>query len=318
MVEVKSHDAALRALRATLDNEDAQIEALLATVGARVRAARSHAGFSRRVLSEMSGVSQRYLAQLEGGQGNISIALLMRIANALDLQLETLIGEAAPWSSGADDDEIHTLTRLLRGATRKQRDQVRNILDPERPEDLRAQRIALIGLRGAGKSTLGRRAATQLGVPFVELNHEIEKSGGMPVHEIMALYGAEGYRHLESRAVRRIAASREAVVVAVAGGVVTKPDAFDYLLRFFHTIWLHATPEDHMLRVRGQGDERPMAGKPDAMVELRDILKSREALYRRAGASVDTSGRTVEQSLADVIGTIRRNNFSPQGDGPPY
>ncbi|MEO0618376.1 MAG: helix-turn-helix transcriptional regulator [Pseudomonadota bacterium] len=313
MVEVKSHDAALRALRVSLDKEDAQIEALLATVGTRVRAARSAAGFSRRVLSEMSGVSQRYLAQLESGQGNISIALLMRIANALDLQLETLIGEATPWDTSADDDEIHTLTRLLRGATREQRDRVRNILDPRRPEVLRARRIALIGLRGAGKSTLGRRAATQFAVPFIELNHEIEKSGGMPVHEIMALYGAEGYRHLENRALRRIAASHETVILAVAGGVVTKPDAFDYLLRHFHTVWLHADPEDHMLRVRGQGDERPMAGKPDAMVELREILTSREALYRRADADVDTSGRTVEQSLADVVATVQRENFLTGG-----
>ena len=273
-------------------------------VGDRVRMARARRGISRKVLSELSGVSQRYLAQLEGGQGNISIALLKRIAVALDHRIEWLVGEDDPWNSDA-----LRVAALFRAATVEQKRRVLALLDPDNAGEQRGRRIALIGLRGAGKSTLGRLAAAARDIPFVELNAEIEATSGMPVNELMALYGQEGYRRLERHAVERIAAAHDSVILAVAGGIVSEPDTFNFLLRHFHTIWLKAKPEEHMSRVRKQGDTRPMAGNPAAMDELKTILTSRESLYAQSGAQVDTSGKDVEDSLADLLETIERERY---------
>lgn len=274
-------------------------DAFLRRVGKRVRDARGRKSLSRKVVSEHSGVSERYLAQLEGGYGNISIVLLRRVARALDVPIEWLICEDDPWSS-----DIVPVMGLYQRATAEMRARVLQILDPEPADIRRARRVTLIGLRGAGKSTLGRLAADALGMPFLELNEEIEQASGMPVSEVMALYGHEGYRQLEHQAVERVAATHEQVILAVAGGIVSEPATFDLLLRHFHAIWLRARPEEHMARVRGQGDERPMAGNPSAMEELRGILTSREALYARAEAQVNTSGRTLDESVQDVVRTI--------------
>lgn len=242
----------------------------LVRLGNNVRDARARAGLSRRSLSEASGVSERYLAQLESGQSNISILLLKRIAGTLGVTLpELLVPSAGPVASQ------------------------------------RARRISLIGLRGAGKSTLGRLAAAALELPFVELNHEIERASGMPVTEVMALYGQEGYRRLEQQALETLTRTQDALVLAVAGGIVSESDTFAHLLHHTHAIWLSAQPEEHMARVRAQGDLRPMAGIPAAMEELRTILTSREALYARAQAQVDTSGRSVEASLVHLLGVVR-------------
>jgi XRE family aerobic/anaerobic benzoate catabolism transcriptional regulator len=181
---------------------------------------------------------------------------------------------------------------------------VLQILSPENPARLRRQRICLIGLRGAGKSTLGRLLGETLSVPFIELNRDIEEQSGMPVNEVMALYGQEGYRRLERQALERIVQMTDCVVLAVAGGIVSEPETYNFLLRNFHTVWLKATPEEHMQRVRTQGDERPMAGNPKAMEELNAILTAREALYARADLTVDTSGRTLEQSRADLLAAV--------------
>lgn len=277
---------------------------LLGKVGGRVRDARKRAGLSRRELSERSSVSQRYIAQLESGQGNISIGLLMYLAEALDLRMEWLVSDEDPWHSEAGS--IHT---LLPSATKEQLERVLAILDPEHPSRRRASRIALIGLRGAGKSTLGRLASDKLGLPFLELNDDIELASGMAVNEVMALYGQEGYRHLERDALERIVATHDSLVLAVAGGIVANPESYNYLLRNYHTIWLKAEPEEHMARVRGQGDERPMAGNPDAMEELRKILMSREVLYARASASLNTSKRTLEDSLSDILRIVEEKSF---------
>lgn len=288
------------------EGEDAQIADFIAMVGERVRMARNRKGISRRQLSELSGVSQRYLAQLEGGDGNVSIALLRKIANSLDFEVEWLVGRDDPWTSDAI-----TLMRLFRQATRDQRARVMEILDPNDTGTRRAGRVALIGLRGAGKSTLGRKTAEKLGVAFVELNQVIEEVAGMPVDEVIALYGQEGYRRLEKQALVNLVATHEQLVLAVAGGIVSEPDTYNYLLRHCHTIWLKAEPEDHMARVRGQGDERPMAGNPAAMDELKSILTSREALYAKAEAMVDTSRASVDDSMDAVIEAIRENGFLP-------
>ncbi|MDQ0316460.1 helix-turn-helix transcriptional regulator [Amorphus orientalis] len=293
----------------------AEGSSFLEMVGERVRNGRARRGMSRKALSEASGVSQRYLAQLESGSGNISIALLRRIADALDFRIEWLVGEDDPFVS-----EIPAVAALYRVATREQRRRVLEILDPEHPDLRRASRVALIGLRGAGKSTIGRLTASAVGVPFLELNEEIEQASGMPVNEVMALYGQEGYRRLERQSVERVAATHDAIVLAVAGGIVSEPETFNYLLRHFHTIWLKAQPEEHMTRVRAQGDERPMAGNAAAMDELKSILTSREALYARAEAVVDTSGRTIEETLGEVLDTIKTKSFLDGGaaDGARY
>lgn len=284
--------------------DDISDEEFIRVVGERVRVARARKAVSRKALSEASGVSLRYLAQLEGGEGNISISLLRRISKALDHRIEWLVGDDDPWTS----DAVRVASQF-RAASSEQRRRVLSILDPENSDMQRGQRIALIGLRGAGKSTLGRLAAEALDVPFVELNAEIEQNSGMPVNEVLAMYGQEGYRRLERHALEQLAASPNPIILAVAGGIVSEPDTYNILLRNFHTIWLKAKPQEHMGRVRKQGDLRPMAGNPAAMDELRSILTSRESLYSRAETQIDTSEKTVDQSLADVISVIRTEAF---------
>lgn len=270
--------------------------AFLAMVGDRVRSARARKGISRRVLSEISGVSPRYLAQLESGKGNISIILLQKVALALDFNIEWMVAAEDPWSS-----DTAMARYLFSKATSDQRRQVLGILENESAAASRARRIALIGLRGAGKSTLGRLAAGELGLPFVELNEEIESACGMPVNEVFSLYGQDGYRRLERQALERIVATHESMILAVAGGIVAEPETYNYFLRHFSAIWLRARPEEHMARVQGQGDERPMTGNPDAMADLKRILESRESLYARAEAVVDTANSTQSESLTKLL-----------------
>lgn len=282
---------------------DAAISALQAQVGDRVRAARKTCAMSRRVLSEVSGVSPRYLAQLEAGEGNISIGLLLRVAEALGVSIEAMVAtsdltpEARRMGQVFAEADVATQAQvrgLLAGATTK------------------AGRICLIGLRGAGKSTLGAAAAAALHLPFVELNEAIEVAGGMPIAEIMALYGPDGYRQLESDALDRIAAEQDRAIIAVAGGIVGEASTFDSLLSRFHTVWLRAAPEEHMARVRAQGDTRPMDGNPQAMVQLRLILQSREAEYGRADAVLDTSGAAVDVSLSALLNLIETQRYLPK------
>lgn len=278
------------------------VDDLLVRLGGNVRALRTMRKMPRRVLSELSGVSPRYLAQLESGQGNISIGLLFRVAEALDVPLIDLLGD------DVQEDELR-LVELFRAADPHTRAGVLHRLQQVAPGADRAQRICLIGLRGAGKSTLGKGAGDALGLPFVELNKDIELKAGMPVGEIMALYGADGYRQLEAEAVRRVAARHDRLILAVAGGIVSAPETYESLLARYHTIWIKAAPEDHMNRVRAQGDMRPMNGRPQAMGQLRALLEARQGEYDRAEASLETSGQTAEQSLTDVLHLIRSRGF---------
>ena len=279
---------------------DTAIAALQARVGDRVRAARGRAGMSRRVLSEVSGVSPRYLAQLEAGEGNISIGLLLRVAEALGVGLEDLVAEAATSPVARHMAEAYV------GADAVVQDRVRRLLAGA---ELKAGRVCLIGLRGAGKSTLGAAAAKALDVPFIELNRAIEAVGGMPIAEIMGLYGPDGYRQLEADALDRIVAEQNRAVVAVAGGIVEDAATFQRLLERFHTIWVRASPDEHMARVRAQGDTRPMQGNPQAMAQLRRILTGREAAYGRADSVLDTTGAPVEASVAALLALIERQGF---------
>ena len=286
------------------DDMSASVKELIIRVGDRVRKARERKGIPRRILSDRSGVSPRYLAQLEAGEGNISIGLLQRVAAALDHRIEWLTGEDDPWNS-----EALRVADLFRTASADTQQAVLRVLSPEPATQMRAQRLCLIGLRGAGKSTLGQLVGQALNIPFVELNTEIEEQSGMPVDEVMALYGQEGYRKLESQAINRVIATHETMVLAVAGGIVAEPETYTTLLSHFHTIWVKTSPDEHMVRVRAQGDDRPMQGNPEAMEQLRSILTSREALYGQAAASLNTSNTSVQKSLNELLSLIESRQF---------
>lgn len=284
--------------------DQSAVSALMERVGDRVRKARERKGIPRRVLSEISGVSPRYLAQLEAGAGNISIGLLERVAQALDHRIEWFVGEDDPYSSDAV-----RFADLFRTADQDVQQEVMQILNPVPTEARRAGRVCLLGLRGAGKSTLGKLAGQALDVPFLELNREIEEQSGMPVSEVMALYGQDGYRKLEAQALQRVVATHQSVILAVAGGIVAEPVTYGILLGHFHTVWVKASPEEHMNRVRAQGDHRPMAGNPEAMEQLRSLLASREPIYDRAAARLDTVGKTARQSLDELLDLIAARRF---------
>src|SRR5216110_1743423 len=267
-----------------LDSETGFLEQL----GQRVRTMRALRGMSRKVLAKVSGISERYIAQLESGKVNVSIVLLRRVSNAMGAHLEDLIPATEPAPDWA------VIRDLLRKATPAQIAQAKDALAG----------IALIGLRGAGKSTLGKMLAKKIGWKFVELNKEVEAQNGLSVAEIIALYGQEGFRRMEQAALSQLLARKELMVLATGGGIVSEPLTFDLILSSFYTIWLKAEPEEHMMRVRRQGDLRPMADDRSAMAELRNILVSREPLYARASAVVDTAGLTVDTAAARLIDAV--------------
>src|ERR1700722_1608241 len=275
------------------DNSDPEA-GFLEQLGQRVRTMRSLRGMSRKVLAKVSGISERYIAQLESGKGNVSIVLLRRVSNAMGAHLEDLIPSTDP----APDWQV--VRDLLRKASPNQIAQAKDVLagHGSAAHHTSFAGIALIGLRGAGKSTLGKILAKQIGWSFVELNKEIERDNGLSVAEIIALYGQEGLRRMEQAALPQLLARKELMVLATGGGIVSEPLTFDLVLSSFYTIWLKAGPEEHMARVRRQGDLRPMADDRSAMAELRTILLSREPLYARASAVVDTAGLSVDAAAA--------------------
>jgi XRE family transcriptional regulator, aerobic/anaerobic benzoate catabolism transcriptional regulator len=237
-----------------------QEDAYLARLGERVRAWRSEHGMSRKALALASSVSERYLAQLEAGRGNISVLLLRKLARAMGVAVERLVREEQA---------------------------------VEKP-------IALIGLRGAGKSTLGMKLAALLDVPFVELDREVEKEAGAPLAEVFAMYGQDAFRRFERRALERVVNMEPRTVIATGGGLVTDPGTYELLLERCRCVWLKATAQEHMARVLAQGDTRPFKGRSAALDEIRKLLTDRERLYGRAGAVIDTSGKSVRQSLAEL------------------
>jgi len=277
---------------------------LIVRTGKRVRDVRKNKGISRQRLSVLSGVSPRYLAQLEMGKGNISIGLLQRIADALETRIDWLVGQDNP-----DCSDAMRVAEKFRAATVHVQGQVLGTLGLAPQETSRAKRICLIGLRGAGKSTLGVAVAKKLDIPFVELNREIEQSCDMPVAEVMALYGQEGYRDLEAQALTDVIETHDRMIMAVSGGVVATPQTYNLLLRSFHTIWIKALPEEHMSRVRAQGDVRPMAGNPQAMVQLKNILLSRQTLYEKALHQLDTARKPADISLKELLELIDKQQF---------
>ncbi|HEY3908377.1 MAG TPA: helix-turn-helix transcriptional regulator [Stellaceae bacterium] len=277
----------------------------LAHLGERVREERARRGMTRKILARDAGLSERYLAQLEGGKGNISIVLLRRLAEALNQPLARLVGD----EPGAPA-ELQAAVDLLRRLTQEELAEARALLDQHfaLPEDAaRERRIALIGLRGAGKSTLGSRLARHLAVPFIELDAEIERDFGVPLGEIFALYGQPAYRRCERRMLDEVLARHSTFVLAAGGSLVAEAATFERLLAQCFTVWLKAAPEEHMHRVQAQGDLRPMADHADnkeAMADLRRILAARNPLYARADATVDTSERSLEASFHSLLAAL--------------
>lgn len=281
--------------------ESAPEEDYLRRIGERVRLLRARRGMSRRVLSGASGVSERYLAELERGSGNASLLVMRQIARAMDIAVHELVSER-PDPSVDLGLLLHQIERLPAEQVRELRGLVtRHFGRASSP----AGRVALIGLRGAGKTTLGRQAAAVLGAAFVELNREIERTSGMTLAELFVAEGQSGFRRRELAALEATVQAHDRAVIATGGSLVTEPGTFDLLLSTCHVVWLQATPEDHMQRVVEQGDWRPMKASRQAMEDLHAILESREALYGQAHATFDTSGRSEAEALAGLVGLIR-------------
>jgi XRE family aerobic/anaerobic benzoate catabolism transcriptional regulator len=276
----------------------AQVDtALLRRLGDRLRETRARRGMTRKILARDSGVSERYLAQLESGRGNASVVVLSQIAQALNLPIAELLRD-----ENGPAVELTLIQQLLKRLPPAKLARVRAQLAREYGSayGARENRIALIGLRGAGKSTLGAAVAKHLGVPFVELDHEVEAEAGTSLHEIFLLHGQAGFRRYERRALERTLEKNERCVIATGGSLVSEPGTYDLLLSACLTVWLKAAPEEHMARVAAQGDYRPMAGNREAMDDLRRILAGREALYAQADVTIDTAGKTVEESLSEL------------------
>jgi XRE family aerobic/anaerobic benzoate catabolism transcriptional regulator len=256
---------------------------LLRDLAQRIRALRKTRSLTRKALSQLADVSERHLAQLESGEGNISILLLNRIASALNTSLAEL------FASQSQSSTMEASPRI--------------------------KRIALIGLRGAGKSTLGEKLAANRNLPFIELDREIEKETGMPLADIFSLYGQSGYRAIERRTLERVTNEYDRAVFSIGGGVVNEPETYDYLRAQCYTVWIKAKPQEHMDRVVAQGDFRAMAGNDRAMEDLRRILSSREPLYRQADMTLDTTNATVEESFTRLQSSLGANS-STHGTGP--
>jgi len=282
----------------------------LVSLGERVRALRSRRGMTRKALSIAADVSERHLANLEYGVGNASVLVLLQVAQALKSSLAELLGDETTRSpewlmiremlSQRDEATLHrvreAIAPLLDAAAARS--------GPGRAG--RSARIALIGLRGAGKSTLGRMLAEDLDFPFVELSREIEKFAGCSISEIQALYGQNAYRRYERRAMEEAIQIYPEAVIATPGGLVSDPATFNLLLSHCTTVWLQADPEDHMKRVAAQGDLRPMAASKEAMEDLKGILAGRAAFYSKAEMRLDTSAQPLEPTFQALRSMVRQ------------
>jgi len=279
-------------------------EAFLVALGERVRRLRAIRGMTRKGLSQVTGVSERHLANLEHGVGNASILVLLQIARAFNCALAELVGDVT-----TESPDWLLIRELLENRSeadlRRARIAIGELLGTAASDPARQRRIALVGLRGAGKSTLGQMLADDLDVPFIELSREIEKFAGCSVREIHDLYGTNAYRRYERRALEETVQIYSEVVIATPGGIVSDPATFNELLAHCTTVWLQAAPEEHMGRVRAQGDTRPMAASKEAMEDLRRILQGRAAFYSKADLKVDTSGRDLASSFELLRDTVR-------------
>jgi len=273
--------------------DDAADADFIRSLGTRVRESRARRGMSRKALAFNADVSERYLAQVENGETNPSIMVLRHVSAALGVTLMELL------ESQQDSTEYRLIRRFLEQlAPSRLEDALLCLMREFGKEDAsRRKRIALVGLRGAGKSTLGRALAAELSQPFVELNGAIEAEAGMSLNEIFMLYGQPGFRRLERRCLENIVAQHESAVITVGGGIVSEAETFNLLLMNCFTVWVKASPEEHMSRVVAQGDFRPMEGSAEAMEDMRRILLAREPLYSKADFTLDTTGCPPEECL---------------------
>jgi XRE family aerobic/anaerobic benzoate catabolism transcriptional regulator len=294
---MERNESEMNALQAPGDGgRDPARDPFLVALGERVRGLRARKAMTRRALSTASDVSERHLANLELGVGNASVLVLRQVAQALGCPLAELLGDETTVSP-----EWLLIRDLLRHRSedqlRKGRLALADLYGESARPDARLSRIALVGLRGAGKSSLGERLAERLRVPFVELNREIERVGGCGLSEIHNLLGPAAYRRYERRALEETIQLYPDAVIATPGGIVSDPATFNLLLAHCWTVWLKASPEEHMQRVVAQGDLRPMAGNREAMDDLKRILAGRAAFYGKADAVLDTSGKAESEAL---------------------
>jgi XRE family transcriptional regulator, aerobic/anaerobic benzoate catabolism transcriptional regulator len=279
-------------------------EPILIRIGERLRNLRAVRGMSRKALANDAGVSERFLADLESGIGNASILLMNRLADALALPLSEILvsGDAArPDLSLA----VQLLSRLNESDLQESRQWLQARFAHHANENSRLSRIALIGLRGAGKSTLGRKLGETLKCRFVELDQRIEELSGMDSTQIHSMLGQSAYRRYEFAALRSLVdGAAEKLVIAAPGSIVSEPETYSYLLANCFSVWIQASPEEHMSRVIAQGDMRPMSGNREAMQDLRRILVTREPLYAKADIAINTSERSIDQALKDLLDSI--------------
>jgi XRE family aerobic/anaerobic benzoate catabolism transcriptional regulator len=279
-------------------------EEFLRAFGERIRGERARRGMSRKLLAQHAGISERYLTLLESGKGNVSVVLLRHLAAALGLPLARLVDEtpASP--------EMTLVRQFLARLRPPQLQEAYTALTKQFEADAglsRAGRTALVGLRGAGKTTLGSALARSLDVPFFELDREIERLAGSSLGSIIELYGQQAYRRYELQALQELLANHPRFVVATGGSIVSETSTYELLLRSCLTIWVRTTPEEHMQRVLAQGDLRPMAGSQRAMDDLRRILEERGELYGRADAVIDTTGKNEDESLEQLTSALAQH-----------
>jgi XRE family aerobic/anaerobic benzoate catabolism transcriptional regulator len=289
----------------TEGTEGVEKNPFLTALGDRVRALRARRGMTRKALAQVADVSERHLANLEYGVGNASILVLLQVAGALQCSLGELIGDVT--TSSPEWLMIRELLEQRDDATlQRVRIAIGEMLGTGGGNAALSPRIALIGLRGAGKSTLGQMLADDLGFPFVELSREIEKFAGCSVSEIQALYGVNAYRRYERRALEEAIQIYPEAVIATPGGLVSDAATFNQLLAHCTTVWLQADPEDHMKRVAAQGDLRPMAASKEAMEDLKGILTGRAAFYSKAQYKLDTSSQPLEPTFVALRAMVRK------------
>lgn len=278
-----------------IEPDDNALDSFMVQVGRRVRDLRAQRGWSGRRLSEMSGVSLRYLSLLENGKGNASTAVLFKLARALECPIEQLVADDVSGTAA----NVHLLNQFETSPPDVQL-QVCEILNAAGRTTNKEGRLCLIGLSGAGKSSLGRLLSERTGVQFLELEDEVEKLSGMPLSEVRDSYGLDGYRKLEKKALEAVVVEHRSVIVAIPADLVSSPEVYRFLLRKFTSIWLKATPEEHISRARALADGDSRESQAHAIGELRAILSHREALYANADQMLNTSGRSIVQSLQEL------------------
>ncbi|MFL4976874.1 MAG: helix-turn-helix transcriptional regulator [Xanthobacteraceae bacterium] len=291
--------------RKSIPGASGDLGGYLTRLGERVRTIRSRRAMSRKALAKHSDVSERYLAQLEGGTGNCSIVLLRRIAHALSVPVTELIDDR-PERSVESLLMMQLIDRLSPAQAAEAREFLLSRFDGAMSE-LRRGRIALIGLRGGGKSTLGRLIADELGCPFIELDREVERESGMGLSELFEMFGQATFRRMERAALEAVLEKHPRFVLATGGGLVTEPATFELLLASCFTVWVKAQPQEHMQRVMDQGDLRPISGHARAIDELVAILASREPLYAKADATIETTDVTPDQAMRRLLKLLRPN-----------